>query len=162
MHPVQKSASNPGEDIPTSENRVPILGEEIPTPEKYPPNLGQEIPTSGNYASVLGQDNPTLGKHASDLGHNIPTAENYPSDLGQIIPTSEYLLPVLRQVFQTKKCSVSDSEHIIPASGWFTLGGTSALYCQYKGSVLAVQKPCTAGTAVLYDDKNHKLLYISY
>jgi hypothetical protein len=87
----------------------------------------------------LGEEIPTTGKHASILGQNIPT--------------SEYLLPVLRQVFQTIKCFVPDSGHIIPASGWFTLGGTGALYSQYKAPVLAVQKPCTAGTTVLYDDK---------
>jgi hypothetical protein len=90
-------------------------------------------------SQFLGEEIPTTGKHASILGQNIPT--------------SEYLLPVLKQVFQNKKCSLSDSGHIIPPSGWFTLGGTGALYSQYKGSVLAVQKPCTAGTAVLYDDK---------
>ena len=97
-----------------------------------------------------GEEIPTSGKRDADWGEDIPTPGNYPSDPGQEIPTSGYLLPVLRQVFQTIKCFVPDSGHIIPASGWFTLGGTGALYSQYKGSVLAVQKPCTAGTAVLY------------
>ena len=48
----KNSASNLGEDIPRSGNRVPILGEEILTPENYALNLGQIIPTSGNDASV--------------------------------------------------------------------------------------------------------------
>lgn len=31
--------------------------------------------------------------------------------------------------------------------------GTEPLYWQYRSLVQPVQKPCTAGTAVLYDDK---------